>query len=215
MLFAKTTNRDDSGERESALDLLHADASRHFFEPKGTVRCEGRPFFRTRSARDAACLADVDPAVARWSCLSIAVGRADRLHVPDLALEAADGSIELLDAHADEGPSLPPWVPEEVNRLGYGYRIVDTGSMRQGHRLENARELLRYAGWRVGLDARIRLIAALEDQGSLPVRSCMDVLGTRDAIAAIAALALRRFVDLELDEAPIGPETTVRPARSA
>jgi hypothetical protein len=41
--------------RESASSLL--------FPPRGTVRCDGPPLFRTRAARDLACLLDVDPDV--------------------------------------------------------------------------------------------------------------------------------------------------------
>lgn len=209
MLFGKHPARDGLDIETDALKLLHSEAARLFFEPKETVRCAGRPMFRTKSARDAGCLADVDPEVVRWSCLPFSIGNVGRLHVPDLALVAADGSIELLDV-AEGGEVPPAWAADEATRLGLRYRVLASETLR-GHRLDNARELLRYSGWRVPLDTRVRLVAALEDQGSLTVRDCMEVLGARDAIAVIAALTLRRFVHLDIDEAPIGPDTRVQP----
>ena len=77
-------------------------------------------------------------------------------------------------------------------------------------RLDNARELLRYARWRPTLGDRVRLLAFLDQEGSLCLADCMTAIRAgRDPIGTIAALALRRFVEIELDEAPIGPETRV------
>ena len=44
----------------------------------------------------------------------------------------------------------------------------------------------------------------------MPLAACMQVIRDgRDSIGTIAAMALRRFVDIDLDEACIGPETRV------
>jgi hypothetical protein len=44
----------------------------------------------------------------------------------------------------------------------------------------------------------------------MPLAVCMQVIrDSRDAIGVIAAMALRRFLELDLDEARIGPETRV------
>ena len=50
----------------------------------------------------------------------------------------------------------------------------------------------------------------LDEQGRLPLTACMHVIRDgRDPIGTIAAMALRRFVEIDLDKARIGPETRV------
>jgi hypothetical protein len=83
-----------------------------------------------------------------------------------------------------------------------------------GVRLENARELLRYASWRVSLSDRVRLLAALDQEGSLTMAEAMTTIRNgADPIAAIAALCLHRFIEIDLDSGRIGPQTRVAPFR--
>lgn len=184
------------------------------YEPRGTVRCEGTPMFRTQAARDAACLADLDPTVAWWYCLPLVLERDGQQHLPDLALVGFKGRTRFVDVVGEGLPPLPDWVPSEIDRYGYEHVALQADQL-PGYRLDNARELLRYARWRVSLNDRIRLLAALEQEGSLPIHACLAVLNTPDAMAAIASLALKRFVEVEVDEAPIGPNTRVRAIAAA
>ena len=77
-------------------------------------------------------------------------------------------------------------------------------------RMENAADLLRYARWRVSLADRICLLHALDQEGSLSLVDCMDVLRScTQPMAAIAALALQRHVSIDLDSGRLAPETRV------
>jgi hypothetical protein len=50
----------------------------------------------------------------------------------------------------------------------------------------------------------------LDEQGSLSVSECLAAFRETVPIAGLSSLILHRFVDVDLDEAPIGPETAVR-----
>lgn len=179
------------------------------FTPRGAVRCRGMPLFRTQASRDLACLLDVDPAVESWTCLPMVLHHPEGMHVPDFAVVRSTGTV-LVDAVPADAASLPAWVPDAARAAGCGYGSHAEADLHDGFRLDNARDLLRYASYRISLGDRVRLLTLLDDQGPMPLASCMQVIRDgRDAIGTIAAMALRRFVDIDLDEARIGPETRV------
>lgn len=182
------------------------------FEPLGTVRCQGAPAFRTRAARDAACLLDLDSAVTAWSCLAVSLERDGETHVPDLLVERA-GVAMLLDAVGEGADAPAPWVTAAAADAGFRYEVVAAADL-PAVRLENCVDLLRYARWRVPLGERVRLLALLED-GPLPLGACLAALRSPDPMGVVAALALRRFVELDLDDGPIGPSTRVRAIAAA
>lgn len=192
------------------LERARAEARAMTFAPRGALRCDGPRLFRSQTARDVACLADVDPEVTSWSCLPTALKRAGEVHVPDLSIERA-GRVTLVDALDDGAPEPPHWVATVAAETGFGHRVERAADIR-GHRLDNARDLLRYAGWRVSLGDRVRLLTLLEERGPLPVSACVEALPCREPIGVIAALALRGHVGIDLDEGPIGPATRVRAA---
>jgi hypothetical protein len=93
---------------------------------------------------------------------------------------------------------------------GHRHETVTEADFQEGVRLDNARDLLRYANYHVSLGDRVRLLTLLDEQGPMPLAACMQVIRDgRDPIGTIAAMALRRFVEMDLDEARIGPETRV------
>ncbi|ANY81179.1 hypothetical protein BB934_25605 [Microvirga ossetica] len=99
---------------------------------------------------------------------------------------------------------------EAARDAGLRYEAVPEADLHDGFRLDNARDLLRYAAYRITLGDRVRLLSLLEEQGPMPLAVCMQAIRNgRDAIGVIAAMALRRFVEIDLDEARIGPETRV------
>ena len=180
--------------------------------PRSTIRCVGRPMFKTQAARDMACLLDVDHDVVAWTTL-VAPAALDGVAIPaDLKVEYPDRR-ELLVV----GDDALPLVDEHIRVAqshGYVVRAVEPQGL-QGHRLENARELLRYAKWTVSLSDRVRLLALLDQEGSLPLADCMSAIRSgRDPIAAIAALCLHRFVEIDLDSGRIGPQTRIAPFRA-
>jgi hypothetical protein len=53
-------------------------------------------------------------------------------------------------------------------------------------------------------------LAALDEHGSLPLSECLNAFHETKPVAGVASLILRGFVDVNLDDGPLGPETSVR-----
>tara|TARA_E500000305_G_scaffold59312_1_gene47305 strand:+ start:627 stop:1307 length:681 start_codon:yes stop_codon:yes gene_type:complete len=199
-----------------ALANAVAAAGRFRAAPSGTVFCQGKPHFRTQLARDLGCLLDVDPEVEGWECLPCAVpiaasGSGPSFHVPDFRVFKADGGTSLLDAVPSmaAGSKLRYHQGDEVG--AERYRRVDEAEIRTEPKLSNAKELLRYAGVEVPLGDRIQFLTMLDEYGPTPLSECLrGCRGRTDPIAMIAVLTLRRFISMDIDEAPIGPETVIR-----
>ncbi|TGQ73366.1 hypothetical protein EN804_03605 [Mesorhizobium sp. M8A.F.Ca.ET.161.01.1.1] len=191
------------------LVSVRADAARLHFHPRGTVRCVGAPLFKNQSARYLGCLLDVDPEVAEWSCLPLVLHRPGYSHVPDFLVVREEGT-SIADAVPESG-RLEPWIEDAAAEAGYRYEVQST--ILAGHRLANSMDLLRYARWHCPLGDRIRVLAALDEHGSLTVAECLTAFHETVPIAGLSSLVLRRFVEIDLDEARIGPETAVRRIR--
>ncbi|WP_061937562.1 hypothetical protein [Aureimonas sp. AU22] len=176
-------------------------ASRTGFEARHRpLRCIGDASFASALAADVALLLDVDPSVHRWRC-RVAVGR-DGL-VADFETWGSGGQ-EFLFVAADSPPSCDP----RALALPSSAKVVGPDDV-DPIRLENARAIVPYARWRVTLDDRVRLLAALDEEGSVTLADCLGILRhTSRPVAAVAALALARVVDLDLDE-PLGSRTRV------
>lgn len=188
------------------LAVARAHAQSNSFSPRGTVRCRGPAMFRTQAARDVACLLDVDDEVDAWSCLPASLGRGDKAYVPDFLVRRGDRHT-LIDV--GQGPERP-WLATEAEAHGCDYETWPIPRVQDGFRLANARDLLRYANWRCPLGDRIRLLAGLEEAGSLTVVECMAAFREATAIAGLASLVLNRFISVDLDAGLIGPGTTIR-----
>lgn len=166
------------------------------------LRCRGEVAFASALAADMARMLDIDPAVDHWRC-RVPLGTAGNGHVADLASFGSRGEEFLLMAPDGLMPgdgacgSLPP------NARFIGPDDIDVV------RLENAKAILPFARWRVSLDDRVRLLAVLEDEGSVTLADCLGIMrNTSRPVASVASLALARIVDLDLDE-PIGARTRV------
>ena len=189
------------------LDRTRLSAAQNVFAPSGTVRCSNRPLFRSQAARDIGCLLDFDPEVISWSCLPLALRSGKMSHVPDFAVELKRGTV-LVDALG-----APRWVATAAQDVGYCYESERYCGIDTTHRLANAKDLLGYAGVSISLGDRVRLLACLEEHGPLPLSSCLQVIkNSHDTVGAIAAMVLQRFVTIDLDDAPIGPDTQVSKA---
>lgn len=181
------------------------------FYPLSTIKSVGPTNFRSQAARDAACLLDVDSEVAAWSCQTEYVLIGDRRHVFDLVAETRDGSVRHYDA--DDRTDLGPDVEIAAANAGLTYEVMSVAEMAVGYRLENARDLLRYGNYRVALGDRVMLLRALDEHGSLSIAECLGAFRETRPMAGLAALVLTGFVEVDLDEAPLGPETMVRRIR--
>ncbi|OBY05979.1 hypothetical protein BAE36_17405 [Rhizobium leguminosarum bv. trifolii] len=178
------------------------------FYPSATVRCDGPAVFRNQFARDVACLLDIDDAIADWRCQSLPFNDGNEFYRPDFVARVASG-ITVIDA-VTEG--TPPWIERAVREDGHTYEAVRRPELPL-IRLKNAKDLLRYGNFQAGLEDRVRLLAALDEQGTLTLAECLSVFRETRPIAGLASMVLNRFIDIDLDEALIGPESTVRRRR--
>lgn len=173
------------------------------FYPLQTLKCVGQPVFRSQAARDYACLLDVDDTVTSWRCCA-GVDASSPSTVADLVVQRQHhrATVIVVDGKGETGV---PYGSHQVEII-YRAELPQT-------RLQNARELLRYVNYRVGLSDRIRLLACLDEHGSLSVAECLHLFQDVRPIAGIARLFLQRFIDIDIDEALIGPESQVRRKR--
>lgn len=182
--------------------------------PTHTLKCRGQPLFRSRAARDYACLLDLEADVVSWRCVTEpiigGVGPEDP-HQHNVDFEVClDNATVLVDVGAV--PETPTWIHDAARRLGCRYQFVSTSEFASLPRLQNARDLLRYAGWEAALGDRIRIQMALEEYGSLTLAESLSAIRDGKPMQSIAAMILKGFIIVDLDEAPLGPDTIVRRA---
>ncbi|TAT88246.1 hypothetical protein ELI54_08515 [Rhizobium ruizarguesonis] len=173
-----------------------------------------RPVFRSKTVRDMVCILDLNPGVRSWSCPPppLAVGRGG--YTPDLHMEDTDGTSWLLDAPDRKVPFELGIVVEAARAQSHLYRVVDRSEIYDGFRLQNAKDLLRYVGHNVPLGDRIRLLSVLDEHGPLSLADCLRAVRETQPVPALASLILQGLLEVELDEALIGPETMVRRIRA-
>jgi hypothetical protein len=161
-----------------------------------TLRCRGEVQLPSAFSMDVARLLDIDPAVDHWQCQVPLVGIEV---VADFVTHGAGGQEYFV---LDFGDRVLP----ERSHLPLGMRIVSAGDV-DLVRLCNAKLILPFARWRVSLDDRVRLLAVLDEEGSVTLADCLGILrNTSRPVAAVASLALAHIVDMDLDE-PIGSRT--------
>ena len=182
------------------------------FYPLSTVRCEGAPVFRSQRARDVACLLDVDDAVISWTCMPSAIDGNGQRYVPDFLVTAAGRDPYYVDApdRSELGPNKLRETPNgEARRLV----ALTEDELRSGFRLANAKDLLRYGSYTAPLGDRLRLLAALDEHGTLTLAESLSAFQESKPVAALASLILHAYVEVDLDTASLGPETIVRRKR--
>jgi len=182
--------------------------------PARTLKCVGRALFRSQRARDYACVLDLDPDVLSWRCVPEAIvndsgsARPQWWHV-DLLIETI--SEKLLVDVWQTTTGGPTWMAKSAERLGYRYRptsIMEIGQTR----LQNATELFEYARAAAPLGDRIRILAALDEAGSLTLAECLSAVRESQAMHTVASMIVQGLLLVDLGEALLGPETVVRRA---
>ncbi len=194
-------------EMPQALYAAYKHASSQKFYPLGTVRCSGDVMFRSQLARDLGCLLDVDETVVAWLCLPVEVSTSDGVHVPDVMVDYDDGRRVFLDACDEEGDAS---VSEGAACSRIHHRFVPREEIEAGCRLVNAKDMLRYANYRTPLNDRMRLLAALEEAGSLAISECMHLFREVQPMTGISWMLLNRMISADLDDRMLGPETALR-----
>lgn len=176
-----------------------------------TIKCDGRAQFRSQQARDFACLLDLDPDVARWSTAPpLLRNGADEYQVDFVVL--TEGGSFLIDVGQEE-PMPPIWLSAEVESMGHRYRSVAMIDFADSVRLRNAKDLLRYGFYRPPLGDRIRLLAGLEEMGSLTIAECLSAIQEGRPMPTLASLILQGFLEVDLDDNLLSPESQVRRIR--
>lgn len=178
------------------------------FHPRATIKCRGSAMFRSQVARDVACLLDVDTAVSSWQCQPLVSQGRSADGTPDFLVTYEGGGSRYLDAPDRPRPDL-----KFVQNLDCEHLQLTHEEVYDGLRLQNARDLLRYGNWKTPLGDRVRLLAALDEHGTLTLAECLGAFQETRPVAGIASLILTGFVEVDLDAAPLGPETQVRRIR--
>lgn len=192
--------------------IVEAAPQHTHFRP--TVKGPARPAFRSKVVRDLSTILDLNRSVVSWSCNPPPLAVGDKDHSPDLRMQDADGGWWMLDAFDRKLPAETAVIAEAAAEQSYRYRVVDRSEIYDGFRLRNAGDLLRYAGHNVPLGDRVRLLAVLDENGSLSFADCLQVLREIQPVAGLASLILQGLIEIELDDALIGPETMVRRIRA-
>ncbi len=174
------------------------------------VRCVGPVILTSPLARDVGCLVDVDNTVFAWACRSLKFSRVFDTHKPDIIAET-DVGVLVIDV-VSKGPP-PAWIADVVASEGYAYKAISRGDI-DPMRLRNCRDLLRYSRVDVSLGDRIRLLAGLDEHGTLTLAESLRAFRETNPIAGFASLVLQRFIEVDLDTM-IGPETLDRLAGEA
>lgn len=169
-----------------------------------------RPTFRSNAVRDLASILDLNPGVRSWAsgATVLKVGRAK--HIPDFQMEDADGRRWLLDVYDRRNRLEHRALQAAAFGISCHYRVVDHAEIYDGFRLRNANDLLRYAGHVVPLGDRVRLLQVLGEHGPLSLADCLRAVRETQPVAAVASLILQGYLEVELDDELIGPETMVR-----
>ncbi|CAN7388356.1 hypothetical protein LJR235_002300 [Pararhizobium sp. LjRoot235] len=181
-----------------------------------TVKCVGRMLFRSQQASDYACLLEVDPEVVAWRCVTRPIcndssARKPRHHFVDFTVKTATETL-LVDVGKCD-PHIVTWLPSAAARRGYRYQAVSICNLNQ-IRLANARDLIRYAAQHASLGDRIRILAGLDEMGSLTLVECLSAVREGGAMGSVASMILHGLIEVDLDEKLLGPDTIVRRARS-
>ncbi|MGG6893681.1 hypothetical protein [Rhizobium sp. BR 315] len=191
-------------------ELLSHRAESRASLPSGlnTVRSAGPLAFKSELARDYASLLDLDDQLQSWTCGPIFGNAEGEQFTADFQVMYGN-SIEIVTIE-NHTQRVPSWLPQRIHDLRHGYRHVDRSAI-PPVRLQNAKDLLRYARVTVSLSDRVRLLSALDEQGSLSLADCQSINMTGRAVPLVASLFLHRFIVFDdIDELPLGPDSRIR-----
>lgn len=161
---------------------------------------------RSQFARDVACLLEFDESISSWTCQSEQFQNGFDTHRPDFVVER-DHDVLIIDVITRRSP--PAWIADAVRNEGYKYQAMTRGDV-DHVRLKNCKDLIHYSGRDVPLGDRVRVLSALDHEGSLPLADCLSLFREIRPIDGLANMVLARFISIDLDTALIGPETSVR-----
>ncbi|MGP9820038.1 hypothetical protein ACTZWW_08485 [Salinarimonas sp. NSM] len=176
-------------------------------------KAAGRLPTASRLGADFLTLCDLDPEI-------VAVSRGDVTleftggigHQPAYRLVLEGGASILADVVPDASalPAPTQAIADAAAAAGHGYRLETAATLRAEPRFTTMRLIASCRRVRVGAGDRVRILAALDEAGTLPlIEAASAARGAVDGVAAVLALACEGLVAVDLD-APLGPETPVR-----
>lgn len=179
-----------------------------------SLKCKTRPVFRSKVVRDVACILDLNPDVAQWCTPAPELASEALRHTPDFQVFDRDGIVRFVDAPDRQNAISDVELLLATSGQGASYRRISSEELYDGFRVQNARDLLQYANVHVTLADRLRLLAVLDQEGSLTMSDCFGIVRHGEPVAVVASLILHGFLDVDLDEKLISPETFVRRIRA-
>lgn len=169
----------------------------------------------SRLGADFLTLCDLDPEIATVSRGDVTLELAGGIgHQPAYRLVLEDGASILADVVRDVTalPAPTQAIADAAAAAGHGYRLETAATLRAEPRFSTMRLVASCRRVRVGAGDRVRVLAALDEAGTLPlIEAASAARGAVDGVAAVLALACEGIVAIEL-EGPLGPETRVRRA---
>jgi hypothetical protein len=160
----------------------------------------------------------LDPLVRRIEFLRTVCHRGHRVVLDAVVLGDDSGRtlVEFTDL------AVPPDIDQAglkllaVDELNLAVRSVTAAEIRREPRATNARMVWACRGRRVHVDDRVRLLDLLDEEGPMSLsRAAVAMQFARGAIAAVLAMACSDLLEIEIDDAPLGPQTRVRLRRPA
>ncbi len=183
--------------------------------PHVTLKCLGQPLFRSQQARDYACTLDLDREVISWKCLATAIVNDDSEAVRPRSWHvdfAVQTEVETFLVTVEAKPkATPTWVVKVAERMGYRLQNLTLRDV-DPVLLQNCKDLMRYAGAEVPLGDRVRILAALDEYGTLSLAEGLSVIRESRPMHSIAALILSGTLDVDLSVDLLGPDSVLRRA---
>ena len=158
---------------------------------------------------------DLDPDVVSWRCVTEAIvndsgaARPRWWHI-DFAVETENEALLVEVWQTTTGG--PAWLPRVAEKMGYRHQAISIRELDQNI-FENSRDLMRYIGSEVPLGDRVRVLAGLDEMGSLTLAECLTAIRESRPMHTVAAMILNGMLEVDLSQALLGPDTVVRRAR--
>ncbi|WP_126401455.1 hypothetical protein [Blastochloris tepida] len=166
---------------------------------------------RHRLVHDALILAALDPDVRAIEAAPVEIAGTPA-PVDVIVLGRTDGRfvLDVPEAHPRDldAAGLALLAIESLNLPTLSFPAPD---IRRQPRWSNAVLVWDARAVRVPVDARVQVLAALAEAGTLTLHEAAQATGlVRGPVSAVLALACADLLAIDLDDGPLGPETRVR-----
>lgn len=192
------------------MQISHAAATSHLF-----ISAKTRTAIPARHhlVRDALIQATLDPSVRSIDYVLSARVAAAPVELAATVIVRDDGRywLDVVDARPSRSLDEERLVTIALRDLDASPLTLTAADIRREPRFANARAVWNYRLHPVGIEMRLRVLTALQEDGPLPLGSLLRCIrSARDPAPAVMALACSDLVELDLVTGPLGPNTIVR-----